>query len=104
YASAKFIRRHRFAAGIAAMTVAFIVAGALRERGLRSRAEMEARRAEAVTEYLLSVFEASDPYAAETAGGTEVTARELLDRGVERVESDLSRDPRLQVEMLSVLG
>ena len=36
--------------------------------------------------------------------GREVTARELLERGVARVDSVLGRQPEVQQELLSVLG
>jgi eukaryotic-like serine/threonine-protein kinase len=86
----------------------------LRAEGERSRAESEWRRAESalllarletdkavqVTDFLASLFESSDP--AITQGAT-ITARDLLDRGAEKIET-LAGQPEVQANMMSVLG
>jgi serine/threonine-protein kinase len=108
YVAAKFVRRHRLgaAAGAAALVslllgmagIAWQAAVAARER---DRARAEAERAQSVKEFLIDLFKASDP--AETAGET-ITARDLLDRGARRIETDLAGHPSLQAELFDVVA
>ncbi|HUR93383.1 MAG TPA: serine/threonine-protein kinase [Gemmatimonadales bacterium] len=104
YRAAKFVRRNRIALALGVVAAVALGAAAIRERQLRGRAETEARKAVAVREYLVSVFGAADPYAApeDSAGG--VTARALLDRGVERIETALSDQPEIRTELRGALG
>lgn len=111
YRATKFVARHR--AGIAAAAVA---AGALAgglllhinrleaERDLarlaQASAEVEARKAREVADFLGELFGAADP--AEHRGA-EVTALMLLDRGAERVER-LAGDPEIMAELARTLG
>src|SRR5690606_19543082 len=74
---------------------------ARRAEAAAARAEAEAATAEQVKEYLVTVFGASDPW--EQPGGVEMTARELLAQGVERVGT-LEREPAVQAELLDALG
>ena len=64
-------------------------------------AAREATRAGAIKDFLIDLFQVSDP--AESRG-REITARELLARGVARTDSALGRQPDLQEELLGVLG
>ena len=52
----------------------------------------------------MSVFGAADPYAApgDSAGG--ITARLLLDRGVERIDTALADEPEIRTELRGALG
>ena len=86
------------------MLVALLIGGLLRERVLRGRAEAAAQRAEAVGEYIVSVFDVADPYSTGSTRGDTVTARALLDRGVTRVDGELAGQPEVQAELRSVLG
>lgn len=111
YLTGRFIRRNAWgvAAGLliplAALTgLAMHVErlGAERDRAeaAAAQAEREAGKARQVTDYLVSLFRAADP--AQSAG-REVTAVELVERGVDEVEA-LESDPALQAEMFRVLG
>ncbi|MEQ8991916.1 MAG: serine/threonine-protein kinase, partial [Pseudomonadales bacterium] len=111
YRAGRFARRHAWAlaAGIG-LPVAAVAAllthadrlGTERDRAAAAaeRAEREAVRAGQVTEYLVELFRAADPA---QSGGREVTAVELVDRGIERTDA-LPDDPALQAGMLRVLG
>ncbi|MEP0547108.1 MAG: serine/threonine-protein kinase [Rhodothermales bacterium] len=101
YRVRKFVRRHRL--GVVAVTalVVFLAAG-LTGTLIQTRAvEREAERTEAVKDFLLSLFELSDP--SERTDGT-ISARELLAQGAARVEDELAGEPVLQAEMMTVLG
>ncbi len=67
----------------------------------RQIAVTEARTAQQVTDFLVDLFEASDPY---TESQGDFTVRELLDRGAEKIENDLSNEPHLQARLLATIG
>lgn len=110
YRAGKLVRRHRVAAGAAATTLAALLLGlalsvwqarvAARER---DRAEAAAAEATEVASYFVELFRSVDP---ENDSGHVVTARELLDRGAERVDVTLAERPltraRLQEAMAGV--
>jgi serine/threonine-protein kinase len=101
YRTRKFLKRHR--AGVAA-GLALLVAliGGLAATVWQARAAArEAVKAREVKDFVVNLFQVSDP--AESRG-REITARELLQRGVQRVDSALGRQPEVQQELLGVLG
>lgn len=103
YRAGKFVRRNRHAIFAAAAGVILLLAAAFahvtRLAAEKQRAELEAAKAREVTEYLVGLFEAADPY--EETDVTDV--RVLLERGEARVDS-LADQPALQAELLGVLG
>jgi len=101
YRLRKFIARHRIgfiasAAATLALTAALVLA-----LWQADRASTQARRAERVAGLLKGLFVDADPYAP-TSG--EVTILELLDRGVERIDTELADDPEIRDELSTVLG
>ena len=114
YRMRKYVRRHRAVVGGAAAAVLFLTAGltvalwqageARRERDRAAtalvQAEQALRQSEEVTDFLMGLFSASDPT---EARGEETTARQLLERGLERAE-ELSGEPAVQAQMLDVVG
>lgn len=70
-------------------------------------AETETATKRLVTAFVISVFSAADPFASLSSGfgrGANVTAGELLQRGAERVESELRDRPLVQAELMDVIG
>ena len=104
YRAGKFVRRHRVPVALAMLAAAGLVGAVVRERELRGRAESEARKAVAVEEYLVSIFGAVDPYAQTAARPQELTARALLDRGAQRIDTALSTEPDVRAELRGALG
>jgi eukaryotic-like serine/threonine-protein kinase len=104
YRTRKFVLRHKVAAGAGLVLTALIFGFALRESQLRRQAESAAQRAEAVRDYLVSVFEVSDPFSTGVDRGEDVSARTLLDRGAQRVDVSLRDQPEARADMLGVLG
>ncbi len=89
YRGRKFFRRNRAPLTMAATAVT-IIAGVVAISGVRldrerRAAEVEAARAESITDYLVDLFNASDPLM--PASANEVTAADLLQRGVDRITS-----------------
>ena len=75
YRARRFIGRHRWGLAAAAVAALLLMGGGLRERTLRERAEAEAGKARAVGDYLVSVFDVSNPYAFGKQETSDVTAR-----------------------------
>ena len=114
YRVEKFVRRHRAVATVAVGGAVLLVASAVvalrlaavatRERDRSTVALTQTQRAlgesEAVTDFLVGLFEASDPV--EGAQGS-LSADDLLRRGVSRAER-LSPQPAAQARMLEALG
>jgi serine/threonine protein kinase/Flp pilus assembly protein TadD len=106
YRLRKFVRRHRTAAGAAALAVITLTAGAalftrqsLEIRRAAALAHRERIRAERVSEIMADVFKASDPY----DGRHEVTAREVLDRSSERIRR-LDDEPQVKASVMHGVG
>jgi len=109
YRATRFVRRHRVgvgaAAAIAMLLVGFSTVTAVQSARIGAQADRIARerdKAEEVKEFVLSLFEVSNPLV--EAKGDTVTARGLLERGVERIDEELAGQPEVQAEMLSVIG
>jgi serine/threonine-protein kinase len=108
YRLAKWTRRNAALAAAGALaallTVGYAVAVTLQARAIerqRQRAELEAAKAAEVERFVLDLFRSSDPG---VALGRDVTARQLLERGVERIERDLAAQPLVQARLRSALG
>jgi len=101
YRAGKFVRRHRVGIAVAASLVVSLMAG-LAATAWQARAKtLEAQKAEAVTAFLISIFQGADPA---HAAGREITLRQVLDQGAERVQRDLASQPAVQGELLTVLA
>ena len=103
YRMRKFIRRNRVMAAAAAIVVAVLVAAtgvslyaAHVARSEAQLAEQKSRTTEAVKDYLLSVFASANPYKTD---GRTVTARDLLEGGLEQVDKKLNGQPQVQAEI-----
>ena len=108
YRSRKFVRRHRAGVAIGAAAIAVLVAfGATmavqssRIAAQRDLATRERERAERVSGFLVSLFEASDP---DRSKGEKVTARQILDLGRQRLDSELKDQPRTRAALLHTIG
>ncbi|MEZ4386920.1 MAG: serine/threonine-protein kinase [Candidatus Krumholzibacteriia bacterium] len=104
----KFIQRHRagvVAAGLALLALFAGLGGTLWQAGEATRerdaARLAAARSDQVTRFLVGLFEAADPM---LAAGDTLTARQLLDRGHARIESELADQPRVRAAMLRAMG
>ena len=108
YRAKKFVRRHRFGVAAAATLVvllaAFAVTMALQARRIaleRDRANREAETARQVSSFLVGLFEVAKP---SEAAANSVTAREILDKGAARIQTDLREQPAVQAALMSTMG
>ncbi len=107
YQIRKFARRNRALVGgaLTALLVLVVFTATMavqtgRIRQERDRANREAATAREVSEFLVGLFRGTDP--GETRG-EEITARQLLDRGSERIK-DLVNQPQTQASMMETIG
>lgn len=97
---AKFLRRNRLSAAFSGLLAASLVAGVAGVAWQGQRAQAQARRAEAVKDFLLDVFKASDPRLASDTPRGQITAKALLDASAPRIEARFKGDPEVQIELL----
>lgn len=107
YRALRFVQRHRLGVAFALLVflglVGFAATMAWQQEQTaleRDRTRVERDKAEHLGDFLLGLFAASDP---SEALGEETTAKQLLERGVERI-SEMDEKPELQARMLDVLG
>jgi len=67
----------------------------------RNRAQIEAETARQTTQFMVGLFEVSDP--SEALGNT-ITAREILDKGAERIDDELADQPEIQATLMDTMG
>jgi eukaryotic-like serine/threonine-protein kinase len=108
YRARKLVRRHRATVAGAAVAAIALVAGAgiavhqaVRATRAERAARADAETARQVSDFLVQLFEVSDPGKAK---GETVTARELLDRGAGRIHRQLAEQPLVRARVESVVG
>jgi eukaryotic-like serine/threonine-protein kinase len=108
YNTAKFMRRHLLV--VSAVAAAFLglalFAGVMlwqnhRIEMARSATAQERDRAQQVSAFLVDVFSQADPF---NAQGKESTAKDLLDRGAEKISGNLSLQPEVRAQLLESIG
>ncbi len=67
----------------------------------RARAEVEAETAKRTTEFMVDLFSVSDP---SESLGNSITAREILDKGASRIETELADQPETQATLMDTMG
>ncbi len=101
YYFAKFVTRHRWAVGAGALA-ALALATASGIAVMQARlANQEAARAASVRDFLLALFQDTDP---DKPGGQDITAKTLLEHGRERATQGLAATPDLMAELLHYIG
>jgi serine/threonine protein kinase/Flp pilus assembly protein TadD len=108
YQLRKMIARHKigfaFAVSMVVMLFAFGVAMAVQAGRIareRDRANLEAETARQVSGFLTDLFKVPDP--GESKGNT-VTAREILDRGAEKIRTELPDRPEVRAGLMETMG
>ncbi len=106
YQTGKFVRRNARSLAAAAAAVLVLVAVVAfygnRLADERDRQLRAARKAEEASQFLTSLLNSTDPFAA--ADRREPTVQSLLDRGAARAQKDLAAQPEIQRDMLTLLG
>lgn len=108
YYSQRFARRHTMGVAAGSAFVMFVIGVAVvmsiqRQEIARAldRATQQGQRAEMVSEFMLDVFGAADPY---VHFGREPTASALLDQAALRIQTDLDQQPLVRARLLEAIG
>jgi tetratricopeptide (TPR) repeat protein len=108
YYSRRFARRHALGVTAGSAFLVFVISVAVVMSIQRQeianaleRATQQGQRAETVSEFMLDVFKAADPY---IHFGKEPTARNLLEEASRRIHSDLSQQPTVRARLLEAIG
>jgi tetratricopeptide (TPR) repeat protein len=100
YRVGKFVRRHRLRLTVAACAVALALGAMAGVLWQARRAEIARAESEAVSRFLMGLFELTDPSHGRPGGPT---VRELIERG-ERRADQLADQPLVQARMLDAIG
>jgi serine/threonine protein kinase len=101
YRLRKYVRRNRVAVAVASGAAAVLIAFAVMQAVELRRITHERDRADRITEFMTNMFKVSDP---SEARGNSITAREILDKSSNEIDTGLARDPELKAQMLSVMA
>ena len=101
YQLQKYVRRHAVVVAVASGAAALLVAFAVMQSIELRRITRERDRADRITEFMSNMFKVSDP---SEARGNSITAREILDKSANEIDSGLAKDPELKAQMLQVMG
>jgi serine/threonine-protein kinase len=104
YNASKFIKRHKtrlsVTVGFLLVIIGFTVFYTLQIAQERNKAQLEAQKAQEVSDFLTEMFRASNPY---YNPQDTVTAATFLKRGEERIDQ-LENQPEVQAQLLEVMG
>ncbi|MGD2295826.1 MAG: protein kinase, partial [Candidatus Aminicenantes bacterium] len=108
YRVRKYIKRHKtgvFAAGLIVLALVVGIAGTttglIKAKQAEKIAKTEATTAQRVSNFLVDIFEVSDP---SEAKGNTITAREILDKGADKITAELQDQPATQARLMNTIG
>jgi serine/threonine-protein kinase len=108
YRAEKFIKRNKAAVAAAAIFIVLLAGFAVtmwmqsvRVARERDRAELERDKAARVSSFLVDLFKVNDPGESK---GNAVTAREILDKGAEKIAEELKAQPETQATLMQTMG
>jgi serine/threonine-protein kinase len=101
YRAGKWLKRNRWRA-LAGGVILALAAGAAANAVVQSgRVARERDRAERVSRFLVDLFSVSDPG---EARGSSVTAREVLDKGAEKIRHELAEAPEIRADLMDTMA
>jgi serine/threonine-protein kinase len=101
YRAIKFARRHKTAVAVVTLLIAMLAGIAVLMTVQTSRIAKERDRANKVTEFLVNLFEVSNP---SEAKGNSIKARELLDVSANKIGNELNDQPEVQAALMDTIG
>lgn len=108
YKILKFMRRHPKGLAVTGLVILLLIAFTTQLVVQRQRISMERDQVrlerdkfQRLTELMIDLFEVSDPSQNQS---TDISAREILERGSRKVRDKLRDSPRVKTEMLGILG
>ncbi len=110
YLLGRFVRRNRVVVLSGSLAILAIIGGGAAAtigmfRAIEAEriAVTEAETAREVSTFLIELFGSSDPFASQELS-TDISARDLVERGSVRLESELADRPAIQARLLTTLG
>ena len=101
YRAGKFIKRNKVAVVVTAIVAMLVASSVIAIIIQSSRAARERDKARQVSGFLVDLFKVSDPG---EARGRTITAREILDHGAERIQTELKDQPEVQATLMNTIG
>jgi serine/threonine protein kinase len=101
YRLRKYVRRHRVGVAVAAVLVLLLAGFSVIQTIELRRITRERDRADRIADFMTGIFRVSDP---NESVGQAVTARQILDKAAEDIDSNLSKDAELRAQMFHTMG
>ena len=101
YRTGKFLRRHVAGVAMSAALLALIIAFGIAVSLQNQRIARERDTAMEVSRFLEQIFTAPDPV---NARGLNITAREILQRGADRINTELAERPAIRATLIETIG
>ena len=101
YRAQTFVRRNRWGVATAALVLLLVVGYAATVTVQAQRIARERDTSEAVTSFLTSLFQQSDPL---LDGTPSLRVETVLDRGAARIQRELGDQPAVRAELQTVMG
>jgi serine/threonine-protein kinase len=104
YAVGRFLRRYRMLVATLGVAVLALLGGTAATLWQANAARLEARRADAVRDFLLDIFQHNSVNNPDGAHARQTTAEQLLDIGAERIRTGLTSEPQVRGKVMDVLA
>jgi len=101
YILGRFVRRNRTTVALSLLVFLVLLGGLAAALAGQRAARREAATAERISAFLVDAFRTTDPKYGESGA---VPARDIVDRAVERIRSDLDAEPAVRARLMQVLG
>jgi serine/threonine protein kinase len=101
YRAGKFIRRYRGAVVSVTAVLASLIVATVLSLTKEHKIRLERDRADQITGFMTQIFKVADP---SEARGSTVTAREILDKSSQQIQSRVGLDAGLQSDLLQVMA
>ncbi len=101
YRVMRFLQRHALATGLVLVAVVSLISGLGIALWQAEQARAEARKSKAALEFMTGLFTLADPAESQ---GEQITARELLTKGTQRIRIQMRDEPAARSDLLLAMG
>lgn len=104
YRIRKFLRRNRTSSALVAILLLGLLASTFFALYTAHSERTQRQRADVVKNFLLDIFNASDPRLPSDKPGGQITAKELLERSSQHIANEFADQPQTRIELLGVVA